>query len=479
MTSTGEDNQLIIVSNRLPLTFSKDKSGHLQVAEGAGGLVTAMVPVLKLRGGLWIGWPGTNKESRNELKNALNESTVDSNYSFEPVMLTDEEVENYYYGFANEVLWPLFHDLQTRCNFDPAYWKAYRQVNRKFARIIAENSRENDTIWVHDYHLMTVGKELRKMDIRSKIGFFLHIPFPAPDLYFKLPWRNQLIDCLLDYDLIGFQTLQDRQNFIQCIRAIYKDIIVRGRGKVITVITSDREIRIGTFPISIDYKEFVQSAQLKSVTQRAEEIHRRMNVRHIVLGIDRLDYTKGIPERLAAFELALKKYPQLQGNMSLLQLVVPSRTHIPKYSELKEELELKVSQINGQYGFPGWTPVHYMFRSIDRQELLAFYRAADIAFITPLRDGMNLVAKEYAAANVEENGVLILSEFTGAKTQLKRGAILVNPYDVDAAATALMTATQLDTAKRKKRMRRLRKNVRKNDIYRWLDSFLAAVFSEN
>ena len=470
------ENRLIIVSNRLPVTIARDKSGQWQVSEGSGGLVTAMAPVLRDRGGLWIGWSGMANGDRETLKNLLDSTTEDTGYRFEPVILTEEEVDHFYKGFSNEILWPLFHDLQTRCNFDPAYWDAYQRVNRKFALCICDIIKARDHIWIHDYHLSLVGRELRELGVYSKIGYFLHIPFPSPDLFFKLPWRFEILKGMLAYDLIGFQTLRDRRNFVQCLHLIYKGIVIRGRGKVLRTQIDGREISIGCFPISIDYEEFAKNAKSDAVRERAETIQKEMNVQHIVLGVDRLDYTKGIPERLAAFELALEQYPELQGNTSLLQLVVPSRVQIPKYMELQEKVEIQISKINGRFGRPGWMPVHYMFRAIDNRELLAFYRAADIAFITPLKDGMNLVAKEYCAANVDGNGVLILSEFAGAKDQLHRGALLVNPYDIKAVAQALRQAVLMDLHQRKMRMQTLRKSIRRQDVYWWVDAFLEAVF---
>jgi len=476
-TKKKSENRLVIVSNRLPLAISKAKDGQWQVKPGSGGLVTALAPVLRHRGGLWIGWPGTTGGGAETIKKLLHEAAAETGYSFEPVMLTAEEVNKFYYGFANEVLWPLFHDLQTRCNFDPVYWNAYKSVNRKFAEVVSGNLNDGDHIWIHDYHLMNVAKELRDMGNRSKLGYFLHIPFPPLDLFLKLPWRFQLLEALLAYDLIGLQTHRDRRNFIQCVRTFYKNAHVQGKGQVQTVIISGREVRIGNFPISIDFKEFSESAEKKAVTKRVQKIREDLAVRHIVLGVDRLDYTKGIPERLSAFQNVLVRYPQLHGQISLLQLVVPSRINIPKYLELKEEIERKISEINGQFTRPGWTPIHYMFRSISRAELLAFYRAADIALITPLKDGMNLVAKEYCAANVEESGALILSEFAGATSQLHRGALLVNPYDEESVAETIFFATRLDQKGRKQRMKTLRRNVLKQDIYWWVDSCLKAAFS--
>jgi len=478
-TKNESKNRLVIVSNRLPLSISKDGEGLWQAHPGSGGLVTALAPVLRHRGGLWIGWPGTTEGDAETIKKLLHEATDETGYHFQPVMLTAEEVNLFYYGFANEVLWPLFHDLQTRCNFDPAYWNAYQDVNRKFARVVADNLLDGDHIWIHDYHLMTAARELRQMGNRSTLAYFLHIPFPPLDLFLKLPWRFQILEALLAYDLIGFQTLRDRRNFVQCVRTIYKDTNIRGKGQVLTAAINGREVRIGHFPISIDFEEFASSAEKKSVTERARAIKEDLAVRHIVLGIDRLDYTKGIPERLSAFKNVLLKYPELHGQISLFQLVVPSRVNIPKYNELKEEIERSISEINGRFTRPGWTPIHYMYRSISRSELLAFYRAADIALITPLKDGMNLVAKEYCAANVEENGILILSEFAGATAQLNRGALLVNPYDVESVAETILFATRLDYQQRRRRMQTLRRNIRRQDIYWWVESFFKSVYSHD
>jgi trehalose 6-phosphate synthase len=345
--------------------------------------------------------------------------------------------------------------------------------------VIYRNTLDEDHIWIHDYHLMTVGRELREVGIDTKIGYFLHIPFPPLDLFIKLPWRFQILHALLSYDLIGFQTQRDRRNFVQCVRTMLKDVPVRGKGQILTAHMDNREVRIGNFPISIDYNEFAQKAASHDVAAREIEIQNEFTARHIVLGVDRLDYTKGIPERLVAFKNALERYPKLLRQMSLVQVVVPSRTHIPKYQDLKIAIEQLVSEINGRFTQPGWIPIHYLFRSVDRTELLAFYRAADIALITPLKDGMNLVAKEYCASNVEEQGVLILSEFAGAAAQMHKNALLVNPYDVEAVADALYNATQMDPGERKRQMQALRRGVRKTDIFWWVDSILKAVFAHD
>lgn len=477
-------NRLVIVSNRLPVVLTQEAEGRWQVEAGSGGLVTAMAPVLKDRGGLWIGWPGIAVEEETpELDDLLRQAVGDGGYTFKPVPLTDAEVEGYYHGFANEILWPLFHDLQTRCHFDPAYWKTYRQVNRKFAKVVADNVREDDHIWIHDYHLAGVGLELRKSGLTSKIGFFLHIPFPSLDLFLKLPWRFQILNALLAYDLVGFQTQRDKRNFIHCVRSMRKDVPVRGKGQVSTAEVDGRKIRIGNFPISIDFDEFAHAGDSAEVKRRAAEIKADLgadrNRRHLLLGVDRLDYSKGIPERLKAFANALERFPQLREKITLVQIVVPSRTNIPKYQDLKLDIERLVSKVNGLYSQTGWVPVHYIYRSVDRTELVALYSAADIALITPLKDGMNLVAKEYCAANVSADGVLIMSEFAGAAAQLHKEALLVNPYDVEEVATAIATACEMPPAERRRRMKAMRRKVRKTDIFWWVDSFLNAGFARD
>jgi trehalose 6-phosphate synthase len=470
--------RLIIVSNRLPVVFQR-KDGRLTWRSGSGGLVTALAPVLRDRGGVWIGWSGLSTDDQEEVNEALSESSLATGYALEAVPLTAEELELYYHGFANEVIWPLFHDLQSHCNFNPEYWHSFLAVNSKFARSIHRATRRGDYIWVHDYHLINVGSELRTLDVHSPLGFFLHIPFPPPDIFMKVPWRFSILHALLSYDLVGFQTMRDKRNFIQCIRLLLKDIPVRNAGGFHICSTEQREVRIGVFPISIDHEEFERRARSQEVSEAAWYIHEDLPHQQIVLGIDRLDYTKGIPYRLEAFRNALRRFPELRESMTLVQVVVPSRTDIPKYHDLKVEIERLVSEINGEFTRSGWVPIHYIFRHLTRTELLAYYRTAEIALITPIKDGMNLVAKEYSACNIEENGVLILSEFAGAAAQLHRHALLVNPYDVEGVAETLRDAFTMNYDERGKRMRQLRATVRRYDIYRWVESFLDAAFSRH
>jgi len=468
--------RLVIVSNRLPVII-EENNGKCVVKEGTGGLVTALAPVLRNRGGVWFGWPGSL--FNEEVDSLLASAAVNTGYQLKPVNLNSYEIDKYYHGFANEIIWPLFHDLQSRCNFDPEYWQAYQAVNKKFAEVIIENITTDDYIWVHDYQLMNVAKEMRIVNPQLKIGFFLHIPFPPVDIFLKLPWRHELLSALLEYDLLGFQTMRDRRNFIQCVRTLIKDAVIKGKGQVLTVQVGNRKIKVGNFPISIDYEYFIEKTATREVSDCAWFIHENLSDRQILLGIDRLDYTKGIIERLKAFERALIKYPDLRGKISFIQIVVPSRTLIDEYKVLRSEIEETVGNINGRFTKYGWVPVHYIFGHLDFYELLAYYKSSEIAVITPLKDGMNLVAKEYCACSLDGNGVLILSEFAGASAQLCRGAIMVNPYDVDNVADSIYKAFKMSDDEKRTRMKKMRQGIKKQDIFWWVDSFLQAAFTEN
>jgi trehalose 6-phosphate synthase len=471
--------RLVVVWNRLPFLISRSPDGDYEVTPGSGGLVTALLPVLRNRGGVWVGWPGLD-EAAADLEAALGKVARQAGYTLRPVPLSAEEVEKFYCGWSNEIVWPLFHDLQTLCDFDPAYWHVYREVNRKYARTIAERATAQDFVWVHDYHLMHVGVELAQLGLGARTGFFLHIPFPPLDIFLKLPWRFALLDALLQYDLIGFQTLRDRRNFLHCVRTLIPEAVVRGKGQVVTARVRGREVRVGSFAISIDYGAFARDAAKPEVREKCHELRALLHQRQLVLGVDRLDYTKGIPHRLRAFRDALRRYPELQGRLTLIQVVVPSRSEIPAYDALKTEIEGLVGQVNGELTRPGeWVPIHYVFRSLDRTELLAYYRAAEIGLVTPLKDGMNLVAKEYCACSIEQDCVLILSEFAGAAAQLQTGALLVNPHDIEGVADAIHQAFTMPRDERRARMARMRRGIRAHDVFWWVDSFLRAASSRD
>ncbi len=468
--------RLIVVSNRLPYVLKRKPNGWGLTA-GSGGLVTALLPVLRNRGGLWIGWPGVT-EPVPQLNDILQEAAADAGYSLKPVLLSSDDYDRYYNGYSNETIWPLFHDMESQCNFDPEYWHAYVKVNRRFAEAVAQEAGPADFVWIHDYQLLDVAHHLRENKNCPDLAFFLHVPFPPPDIFLKLPERQAVLDSLLAYDLVGFQTLRDRRNFIQCVRTLLRGVRMKSEGHLHSIQSAGHETHVGTFPIGIDAHDFAERAASPQVEIEYRRILSHFGERQLVLGIDRLDYTKGIPHRLRAFRDLLERFPEVRGRINLIQVVVPSREGIPRYDDLKHEIDQLVGQINGRFTQMGWVPVHYMFRSLEPRELLAFYRAAQIALVTPLKDGMNLVCKEFCACSVEEDSVLILSQFAGAAAQLGRAALVVNPYDVEQTADAIYNAYRMDVGERKYRMRRLRSNIQSQDVFWWVDSFMRAAIDK-
>lgn len=472
----NEQSRLVIVSNRLPVVVEQ-RGDRWQVAPGAGGLVTALAPVLRDRGGVWVGWPGTVEPPSAALRETIRGAVRDAGYALAPVFLDAREKHAFYHVFANEILWPLFHDLTSRCSFDPDAWSVYETVNARFAAVTAAQLEPRDFVWVHDYHLLQVARHLRHAGVRQRLAFFLHIPFPPADIYLKLPWRRRLLEDLLEYDLVGFQAQRDRRHFARCVSVLCGDryaVQTTGGSTVIRDRERRRRILAGVFPIGIDYAGFARDAASASVAERAWYLHEHYPQRQILLGLDRLDYTKGIPEKLAAFRLALRRWPDLAGTVTLIQIVIPSRWEIPHYEQLKRQIERLVGEINGEFSRPGWVPVHYHYRSLAREELLAYYRTAELLIVSPWKDGMNLVAKEYCACDLEERGVLLLSEFAGAAAQLHRHAILFNPHDTVGMAEAIYQGLSLPEAERRRRMRRLRQTVRRQDVFWWVDRFLQA-----
>lgn len=464
-----QDARLVVVSNRLPVVLHRGRDGWT-VGPGAGGLVSALGPVLAHRGGLWIGWPGVAAEDAGELDRAVAETTGD--YGLATVPLGRGEVDDFYYGFCNGVIWPLFHDLLGHCDFNPRFWRAYLEVNRRFARVARAHARPDDFLWVHDYQLIHVAECLRSEGDQRRVGFFLHIPFPPLDIFLNLPWRAAILRALLAYDLIGFQTGRDQRNFLDCLRRLLPDIELSRGGGLVTARLGGRDVRIGTFPIGIDYDAFHGEAASAAVTAREAALRERLGDVAVLIGVDRLDYTKGIPERLRAFQDALERHAELRERVILIQLLVPSREGVPEYQKLKTRVDRLVGAINGRFGTPSWVPVHYLYRAVSRTDLLALYRVARAALITPLKDGMNLVAKEYCAS--QRDGVLVLSEFAGAAAQLRGGALLVNPNDIEGVADAIRGAVHMPEDERRARMRRMRRRVRDEDIFWWVDRYLRA-----
>jgi len=448
-------SEILIVANRLPM--QRVRGGRW--SPSPGGLVTAMTPVLRDRGGAWVGWSGTAGPAARPF--------VHDGIRIKPVELSHGEVEAYYLGFSNRTIWPLYHDAIRTPTFHRAWWKEYVEINLRFARAAAKVAQRGQLVWVHDYQLQLVPRILRGLRPDVRIGFFMHIPFPPDELFAWLPWRREILEGLLGADVVGFQTYADVQDFSRSARKF-----TPAEGTDTRLTYKGRTIRIGTFPISVDFKSYDALAADPHVIRHAMEIRRRVGAnRKILLCIDRLDYTKGIDSRLAAFEELLRRSRSHVEDCVLIQVAVPSRETVSEYRELRTRVEQIVGRINGEYSLPGSVVAHYFRRSLSRAEVVAYYRAADIMMVTPLRDGMNLVAKEYAASRHDGSGVLVLSEFAGAAQELRR-ALLVNPRDMDGMVRTMETALRMPASEARFRMSILRTVVRRHDLDEWADSFL-------
>jgi trehalose 6-phosphate synthase/phosphatase len=463
MKRMSSNNRLVIVSNRLPVTARATDEG-VQLAPSGGGLATGLPRFHDGTAGLWFGWPGDVSQVTAEQRADLDSQLLARRMV--AVRLSQDQVERYYHGFANRVLWPLFHYLIDRVPVEAAGWDAYREVNEVFADAVACEYRAGDTIWVHDYQLMLVPGLLRQRLPSARIGFFLHIPFPSSEVVRVLPWRREILTGLLGADLVGFHTFAYMRHFLASL------LHVAGvEPEIDRVRLEGRDVKLGVFPMGVDAKHFDAAARDPQVIARAQAIRSESDGRQIVLGIDRLDYTKGIPCRLEAVERLLRNDPSLRDRIRYIQVAVPSRGEVDSYQRFKRQVEESVGRINGACSTVQSTPVHYMHGSVSPVELVALYRAADVMLVTPLRDGMNLVAKEFVASRPDGDGVLLLSEFAGAAAELD-GAVVVNPYDVDGVARSLEHALKMSASERTARMKRLRRRVFDHDLHAWGQVFL-------
>lgn len=459
--SMTSKSQIVIVSNRLPVNRVIDQGDNVW-ATSPGGLVSALTPILKKHPSTWIGWPGFAGDAP--------ESFTHDGIRNLPISLSEEEVRTFYEGFSNRTLWPLYHDAVRPPEYRRRWWKPYVQVNRRFAIAAAETADKGGMVWVHDYQLQLVPAMLRELRPDLRIGFFLHIPFPPQELFAQMPWRQQIIEGLLGADVIGCQTRLGAENFTHLAQRFAGATSSGGRLKYNGRILIARE-----FPISIDVNHFEQLAASEAVLHLAEEYRIRLGpLRRIMLGVDRLDYTKGIDIRLRAYQELLRSGRILPSECVLVQVAVPSRERVAEYQELRGKVEQLVGEINGEFGELGRTPVHYLHRNLPPEELVALYRAADVMLVTPFRDGMNLVAKEYVASRVDNRGALVLSEFTGAAKELT-GALLINPHDIDGMADTIEQAFRMPQSEQTRRMKILRKIIRDNDVYHWANSFTKAL----
>ncbi|MCL4403093.1 MAG: bifunctional alpha,alpha-trehalose-phosphate synthase (UDP-forming)/trehalose-phosphatase [Acidobacteria bacterium] len=445
------------------MTLRRDEDGEWHAERSAGGLATAMNPILRRTGGLWIGWSGEAPQSRDPAREALIRGWERSDNLFD-VGMPAQLGASFYQGYPNQTVWPLFHYFPSLLQFDPAHWNAYVQGNRRFRDAVVERARPGDLIWVHDYHLMLLPRMLREAIPDARIGFFLHIPFPSSEIFALLPRREEVLEGLLGADLVAFHT----HNYLQHFRSSLLRLLAL-ESSISEVHTDGRAVRLAALPIGIAPEDFRMGDDAMRVYEDLRGAYRDQRV---LLAVDRLDYTKGIPERLRAFRRLLKNSEGLRGRLTLIQVAVPSREGIESYKDLGAEVNQLVGEINGKLGNASWTPVVYINRGIGRPELLALYRLADVGWVTPLRDGMNLVAKEYAASKPEGDGVLVLSEFAGAAAEMGE-ALMVNPLDEERTADTLERALNMDPEERGYRMRALHKRVLRNNVFTWGERFLA------
>jgi alpha,alpha-trehalose-phosphate synthase [UDP-forming] len=478
--SEGHDGgyDLVVVANRLAVDavddedtdetgVSTDSSGR-RWRRSPGGLVTALAPIMRPADAAWIGWSGSASDSPTlEPFDAEGMHLV-------PVHLTADEVKLYYEGMANGTLWPLYHDVIVPPEFHREWWDAYRKVNQRFADAAVETVAEGGSVWVHDYQLQLVPALIRSRRPDVKIGYFHHIPFPPVEIFTQLPWRKQVVDGLLGADVVGFQRDSDAGNFLRATRRLTENTTRGDQVRVRTSphLTEERYVRARAFPISISSEDFAATAAEPGVRARAREIRRELGEpTTILLGVDRLDYTKGILHRLKAYGELLNDGLLKAADTVLVQVASPSRERVEHYKLLRDDVEQAVARINGDHGGIGSAPINYLHQSVGMEEMAALYLAADVALVTSLRDGMNLVAKEYVAAREDLGGALVLSEFTGAADELPQ-AFLVNPHDIDGLKAAIVRATRVEPAEGRRRMRAMRRRIMRHDVHRWADDFL-------
>lgn len=459
--------EFVVVANRLPVDRVEGPDGEEQWRVSPGGLVAALEPMMRGVHGAWVGWAGQSGVELAPFENG--------GISLIPVSLSADEVAEYYEGFANDTIWPLYHDVIAPPQYHREWWDAYVTVNRRFAEAAASAVAENGTVWVHDYQLQLVPQMVRELRADVTIGYFHHIPFPAHGLYAQLPWRDQVLRGLLGADVIGFQRVQDATYFLTAVkRRLRYDV----KGSNVAVPDGDGGTRTAlakAFPISIDTAPYLELAARDDIKARAAEIRASLgNPDRILLGVDRLDYTKGIRHRIKAYGELLAEGRLKVEEVTLVQVASPSRERVDAYVHLRDEIELAVSRINGDTDTMGHSAIRYLHQGYPREEMVALYLAADVMLVTALRDGMNLVAKEYVATRADNRGVLVLSEFTGAADELRQ-AVRVNPHDIEGVKDAIITAIEMSPSEQSKRMRSLRRRVLDNDVNAWSSSFLAAL----
>ncbi|WP_431107631.1 bifunctional alpha,alpha-trehalose-phosphate synthase (UDP-forming)/trehalose-phosphatase [Winogradskyella poriferorum] len=468
-------NKTIIVSNRLPLQVSIQENS-LEIVPSVGGLATGMKSVHAEGNGIWIGWSGIpENELSSELSNEV-QSKI-RNEKCVSVPLTNQDIEEYYEGFSNRALWPLFHYFMEYSKFEQKEWEAYKRVNEKFAEVVIDNLEDGDTVWVHDYQLLLLPQLIKDRKPNTTIGFFLHIPFPSYEIFRTFPWREEILTGMLGADLLGFHTYDYERHFLSSVKRILRLDVQFNE-----ISYHDRIIKVDSFPMGIDYDKFYNAALEHHNESREKSDLRKRLEEHItedkklILSIDRMDYTKGIPNRIKAFEYFLDTYPEYKEKVRLVMLAVPSRSNVPQYQKLKRETDELVGRINGKFATVSWTPIWYFYRSLPFDDLIDLYISSDVALITPIRDGMNLVAKEYVATRTNGNGVLILSEMAGASKEMNE-SLLINPNSYEAFAVNLKRALTMPLEEQKTRIKFLQKRLKRYDVEKWADEFLKSLES--
>lgn len=469
-------SKTIILSNRLPLQISVE-NGKLEITPSVGGLATGLKSYHKDGNSIWIGWSGLTEDEIPEnlkeqvIKKAREEACI-------AVNLTADEIEGFYYGFSNRGIWPLFHYFMEFTEWDSKHWETYQKVNRKYAQAIIEQYQEGDLIWVHDYQLLLVPNMIRELQPNATIGFFNHIPFPSYEVFRTMPWREEILKGMLGADLIGFHTYDYERHFLSSVRRIS-----RLQVEFNEISLPERVVKVDSFPMGIDYKKFEKAALKNSVlkSEKKSELQQKLDQHQestpgakLILSIDRLDYTKGIANRIRAFEYFLEKYPQYIEKVRLFMLAVPSRSGVPQYQLLKKEIDELVGCINGKFASVNWTPIWYFYRSMPFENLIDLYTSCDIALITPIRDGMNLVAKEFIATRTDKSGVLILSEMAGAAHEMSE-ALLINPNNYNQISDAIHQAIEMTPEEQKKRVTILQKRLKRYNVEKWANDFMNAL----
>jgi trehalose 6-phosphate synthase/phosphatase len=456
-------SRIVIISNRLPITIEK-QDDKLIYHPSAGGLATGLNSLDESLPRIWIGWPGQvikDKAGRENVRKDLDDRDL------APVFLSGKEISLYYEGFANKTIWPHFHYFTQYTTYSDEYWEAYKSVNQKFADVVNGIIRENDLVWVHDYQLMLLPRMIRDKHPNVSIGFFLHIPFPSYEVFRILPWRKQILEGVLGSDQIGFHTFGYMRHFLS---AVYRIVGHEHNFGKLTI--GKRLVNVDVYPMGIDYEKYAHPEEHAEGSEESLKIKKLAESTRLIASIDRLDYSKGIEQRLYAFRRFLERYPAYSGKVTLAMVVVPSRSGVDQYQELKHHVDELVGEINGEFGSFDWEPVKYFYRSLDFGDLTTLYKVADIALITPLRDGMNLVAKEYVASKEEsKKGVVILSEMAGAANELTE-AIIVNPQDINDLVDALKRALEMDESEQAWRLETMQKKIRKYDIRNWANAFM-------